>query len=320
MKAGLFSCVKDEGPFILEWIAYHQLIGFDRFLIYSNDSTDGTTELLDSMMNAGHIVHVIQDLNKDDKPQHVAADKAYGHPEFNGVDWLMWLDTDEFLYCNTPSNRLKELVENVDADGICVNWLIFGDSGHEAWQPGLITSRFTRRGEDSFSRNVMFKTLFRKSHYIRGFGIHRPFLQPSVRQLGGFFVNAAHQRMHDDFYRSGRFNRHAMGDAPRDLISHDAAAICHYAVKTRDSFELKRRRGQGTKPIGDSNRSSRFRDQYWTIYNQNTIKDHRMMRFAEQIKNRIAFYLSDPRVYEAHSETQRRYADSIAQNLRSTSD
>ena len=33
--------MRNEAPFILEWIAYHRAIGFDDFLIYSNDCSDG---------------------------------------------------------------------------------------------------------------------------------------------------------------------------------------------------------------------------------------------------------------------------------------
>ena len=36
-KKILFSAVKNEGPFILEWIAYHKAVGFDAVLVVSND-------------------------------------------------------------------------------------------------------------------------------------------------------------------------------------------------------------------------------------------------------------------------------------------
>ena len=51
--------MKNEGPFILEWIAYHLAIGVDDFLIYTNDCTDGTDEFLDILQDRGLVQHRI---------------------------------------------------------------------------------------------------------------------------------------------------------------------------------------------------------------------------------------------------------------------
>ena len=42
----LFSAMKNEAPFVLEWVAYHKVIGFDEIVIAFNDCDDGTAELL----------------------------------------------------------------------------------------------------------------------------------------------------------------------------------------------------------------------------------------------------------------------------------
>lgn len=42
----MITSMRDEAPFIPEWIAYHRLIGFTDFLIYSNDCADGTLSLI----------------------------------------------------------------------------------------------------------------------------------------------------------------------------------------------------------------------------------------------------------------------------------
>ncbi|MGB8813172.1 MAG: glycosyltransferase family 2 protein, partial [Paracoccaceae bacterium] len=41
-RTAIVTTMKNEGPFILEWIAYHRMIGVDDFLIYTNDCSDGT--------------------------------------------------------------------------------------------------------------------------------------------------------------------------------------------------------------------------------------------------------------------------------------
>ncbi len=46
MDYHLATSIKDEGPFLLEWIAHHKVAGFNRILIGYNDCTDGSEKLL----------------------------------------------------------------------------------------------------------------------------------------------------------------------------------------------------------------------------------------------------------------------------------
>ena len=43
------AIVRDEVRYLLEWIAFHLVAGVDGFLIYDNDSKDGTTDLLTAL-------------------------------------------------------------------------------------------------------------------------------------------------------------------------------------------------------------------------------------------------------------------------------
>ncbi len=40
------SMMKDEGPFVLEWIAHHLAVGFTDLVVYTNDCSDGTDDML----------------------------------------------------------------------------------------------------------------------------------------------------------------------------------------------------------------------------------------------------------------------------------
>ena len=54
----LVTTVKDEGPHILEWVAWHRLCGFDRIMVFQNGSTDLTQRSLRVMHHHGIIEYV----------------------------------------------------------------------------------------------------------------------------------------------------------------------------------------------------------------------------------------------------------------------
>jgi hypothetical protein len=45
-KVMAVSMMKDEAPNLLEWFAHHLAVGFTDILVYTNDCTDGTVEML----------------------------------------------------------------------------------------------------------------------------------------------------------------------------------------------------------------------------------------------------------------------------------
>ncbi len=87
------TCVKNEGPFLLEWIAFNRLIGVTDFLFYSNDCSDGTDRLLDCLASRGIVQHLenpaegrnyqMEEL-KDARRQSVVAN----------ADWVWVADVD----------------------------------------------------------------------------------------------------------------------------------------------------------------------------------------------------------------------------------
>ncbi|MEM8752397.1 MAG: glycosyltransferase family 2 protein, partial [Pseudomonadota bacterium] len=53
----IITSMKNEGPHIVEWVAYHRVIGFTDFLVYTNDCEDGTDAMLDRLQAMGVLAH-----------------------------------------------------------------------------------------------------------------------------------------------------------------------------------------------------------------------------------------------------------------------
>lgn len=53
----LVACMRDEALFVIEWVAHHLVIGFDRIVVYTNDCHDGTDKLLKALSKHAPVEH-----------------------------------------------------------------------------------------------------------------------------------------------------------------------------------------------------------------------------------------------------------------------
>ena len=97
----LVATLKNEGPYILEWVAYHKMIGFTDFVLFSNDCTDGTNLILNRLDRMGVVTHYDNPLGPRMDPQRAAYSSANRLPQVRESDWVMVLDADEFLSVTT---------------------------------------------------------------------------------------------------------------------------------------------------------------------------------------------------------------------------
>lgn len=240
----LFSAQKNEGPFLLEWIAYHKAIGFTDVVIVSNDCDDGSDDLLDRLDEAGEIRHLRQTVPPGEAPQKHAATVAQAAGVFRDGDWVMWLDADEFLLPTQGEGRLDDLIAAAgDADAVMVAWRFFGDGGNDTWPGRHVSARFTRAAQRWRGGGAQAKTLFRYGPRIERLDIHRPVLAEGVGPAE-FRVITSHRAPADPkfFDRSRRnpFNR-----VPDAKGAYRLAQVAHFSIRTPDMFALKARRGDG---------------------------------------------------------------------------
>jgi len=93
------TCMRNEGPYCLEWIAHHRAAGVTDFLIFTHDCTDGTPELLDLL---GDVTHVPFLPEGDKSVQWQAMRLADRHDLMKQADWALFFDCDEFLCLEAP--------------------------------------------------------------------------------------------------------------------------------------------------------------------------------------------------------------------------
>lgn len=286
----IVTTMKNEGPFMLEWVAYHRAIGFTDFLIYTNHCDDGTDRIAMRLEELGVVQHVDNQFKQGASPQRVALRRARREKIYDETDWIICSDCDEFLNVRADGGTLDDLFEAVGgADAISLCWKIFGCGDRVAYEDRFVTEQFTWGAQEDFRgkyKALGLKTLFRPSDAITKIGVHRPKFQG--RPEGFVWTDAGGQPMPDKYF--------AAGWSAWPEFRHDHARLHHYAVRSVDSFLVKRDRGR-TNHID--------RDQgvaYWADLNLNMEEDQSLLPTVARTREVYDELLSDPEVARLHGE------------------
>ena len=180
------STMKDEGPYVIEWVAHHLALGFTDLLVYTNDCSDGTDAILKRLEEMDVGVHHRENIIKEGMKPHPSMLKASVHEELIiNSDWLLVLDADEFMSINHPSGTLDGLLDDlmaIDAHAMVITWRIFGSSGIRTWTREPITEQFTWAAPPFWNKGWGTKTLLRFDRKYLRLGIHRPIIKAQHRE------------------------------------------------------------------------------------------------------------------------------------------
>lgn len=225
MKILAILCVKNEGAFLIDWLAHHRAVGFTDFLVFSNDCEDGTDAMLDRLADMGWLTHVPNPGPWDEGPQWAALKAAGRQAAYRTADWAMVLDIDEYVNIHAGDRTIPALLGALPGcDAIALTWRIFGNGGIVDDEDRPVSARFTRAAPAVLHwpwRALMIKTLFRPALFARP-GIHRPKgargeARWSDPGLGNRLFSAPGQ----NHYRLAQLNHYALGSMESYLVKCD---------------------------------------------------------------------------------------------------
>lgn len=285
----ILSMMKDEGHSVLEWLAYHRLVGFDNVCVYTNDCSDGTDLMLKRLEEMGECRHFDNRLEPGEKPQPTALKKATLNAEVMDSAWILVIDADEFLTVKTGEGRVKDLVAALPGgtDGICITWRFFGSAGRRDYSTEPVLTRHQRCAPEDFRKGWGVKSMFRPYPGVR-LGIHRPHMTDQKEDparlkilLDQAWVNGSGEPIDDDFKLSGwRLNRKTYG--------YDLAEVNHYAVKSFEDYLLRRIRGNVNL------KSNKYDDKYFALFDRNEERSAVTAAWAPAVAAKVAEWLKDP--------------------------
>ena len=316
MRITSITPMKNEAPFILEWVAYHRLIGVNDIIVFSNDCTDGTDLMLERLDELGLLRHYPNPCMTTNLPKpHLQAMRYINSSQrLRRSDWVVSLDVDEFIRVNVGEGHLEDLFNAVpDANMICMNQLNFGHGGVEAFKDELLLNQFEYCWDytNPYHRDINrrgVKTFTHASSKPKSWNNHSPvFARKEAEQVRCFNGNGI--RLTDQNFRKD------IKSLTAPEYGYDLVQLNHYALRARDTFLLKVHRGNANfgHEEKDAQQIVSSQMKYWRRYDNNHQHDVRIQSMADDATTARTELLKDPELRQLHmaavSNAQERIAE-----------
>ncbi|WP_072065319.1 glycosyltransferase family 2 protein [Pluralibacter gergoviae] len=283
MKVGIVATLKNESEYLIEWISYHLSIGVDCFYLANNNSDDNTEEILKTLQRKG----VVKYLNFPTTPDYNGSPQIdiynkLGHEFKSEVDWLCFIDADEFIVLDDDNKDIHCFLNHFDAvsniGSVVVFWALYGSSFNVNKEKKLSIERFFLRDEKP---NQHYKSFVKSIAF------------------NGFKGNPHYSHLKDGYHTVNTDNRILNGIDLSGIAKNFAIRtwnnirINHYAIRSLEEFTLKKqKRGRATTA------QKRF-DNYFIIHDKNTTVDYfsqtKIAMTKEIINNIYELDLNDSR-------------------------
>ena len=289
--------MRNEAAFLLEWLAHHRALGFDDFIVFSNDCQDGTDDMLERLQHMGQLTHV-RNSGPFEKGgvQFTALKQAAKMKQLRKADWILPLDVDEFVNIHTGDHTLSALHAALpDATAITLTWRLFGNAGHARYKDAPVTQTFTRCAPKVMYwpwRAAMFKTLYRNDGTYMKPGIHRP-RGPDKNRLKDARWYDSHGRALPELFKTKRI----FSNYGRD--NYGLAQLNHYPLGAAESYVLKSDRGRAVHS------DDILGLDYWCERNFNTDQDTTIHSLAPQRDAILAELKADTNLAKLHQRAVR---------------
>lgn len=298
MQITAVTCVKNEGPFLIEWIAYNRMIGVTDFLFYSNDCTDGTDTILDALAAKGIVQH-LPNPAKGRAYQMEALKDARDQDVVKNADWLWIADVDEFLNIHVGNGTIPELISACkNPHAISVTFQFFANGGINEFSDQPVIGQFTQTHNPNIWTHhtaIEVKTLFRNDFPVKYIGAHRPFMKAGISKKDRpIWTDGAGREAQWKFRTAAnksRIRQFPAGGARK------FATLNHYALRSLDSYLVKNDRG-------DVNREKRaFDHSYWCERNDAAWQETTILRHLSGLKKEMSKLLEDTEIANLHAQS-----------------
>jgi hypothetical protein len=252
---------KDEARYILEWIAFHRVVGVDHFVLYDNGSKDDTAALIRGSKFAADVTLI-------DWPQRAGQLPAYADfiaHHARRFTWAAIIDIDEFIH-PLETETIRPLLPRYDRfSAVLLHWMMFGASGHKARPDGLVIHNYTHRVPLDDGVNCHVKSLLR-TRDLRGIQT-----TPHIFATSGDCCNARGEPV--------------LPYALQEKVCADVMVVNHYFTKSEEDWQAKVRRGKADEVAPTDNA---YTDEFFNAMSHGAVEeDRKILRFLPRLQREL---------------------------------
>ena len=297
-ELAVVTIIKNEAPYVKEWLDYHLLAGADHFYIYDNDSTDNLKDILQPYIYAGTVTYIFY-------PGKVRQMEAYNDAAKRFrffCRYMTWIDADEFVFPKSKTT-IPEVVDeiltsNPDACAVAANILTFGSNKQDKadYTRGVL-ERFTRCAPNDL---VLFDTDGMRGGNVYVKVIANPRSIQSI--LSPHFAN----------YFQEKFAVNSNGECVVPGLSNDPPitdkiSVNHYFTKSREEFALKYARGRATN-------NEKWPIHIFLAYDQNKVFDDSILKYRAARTKSFSFESEEQRTHRVINSLVRTLTQPFPEN------
>lgn len=307
MNIGIGAIFRDEYEYIIEWLAWHEIAGFNKFYIADNASSDGSLSLLEALEQAEHIEIIHQPITKT--AAQIKAYERITQKALNEIDAILFIDADEFI-CHESfqdgdeARHLKLILNRHDVGAVGITWRVFGSSGHELQDDRLVVERFTKYASNNKPQSRLIKSAS-KIGFIKNISAHYVQLHDSL-----IYVDPSGKKI-DDFIRyDNKKLESASVSGLRKAACTSPLMINHYVIKSRQEF-IEKKRKRGDAMLGVSHERSM---QFFENHDDNDREFNIPKTKISNLKNHINAIVNDIATQTPFFRSLRGYIDTSTEN------
>lgn len=247
--------IKNEAPYMEEWLNYHIGLGVTKFYIYNNESTDNLKEVLKPFIDQGYVV--LEDI-KGKLRQNPAYNAALARHRFD-THWMGLLDADEFLVPLKHDNLCDFLKDYEKYSALGINWVMYDGNGHLKKPEGLVTENFLTVHGNPHPKNLHIKSIVNpRKVKVCGSPHYCDFKSGNTVDENGNPIKGAFSEQHHS----------------------DKIRINHYFSKSLEEFEAKISRGRAAS-------SGKYEIRREEFEFADAVKDTSILKFIPNLKKRM---------------------------------
>ncbi len=122
----LCAVVRDQAHYIEEWLTFHRLVGFERFVIALHKCRDETLSRIKSLPFAQDILPL--ELLGDEQFVQLGVYTKMAEEFGNSTYWMAFFDADEFMFSLEQDDLRSFLHDYESFSGLAVHNMEFGSS------------------------------------------------------------------------------------------------------------------------------------------------------------------------------------------------